>query len=435
MNKKISLGAAIAVMAIVATLTFSITMVYSRQVFNDTMQNIKERESTYSKLSEIDKWVRQNYYGTIDNNALMDSIARGYIEGLGDPYARYMTVEEYSKLNQTGTSKSVGVGMVTEIDESGYLLVTEVYPDSPALAAGIAAGDLIVKVGDEDLTKDNCEELQQAILGDAGTKVDLVTRRDSVDTPLSLTRRDVEKPSVYYSLSEDKIGYMQIIEFNNSTADQFNRGVDRLVSEGAVALIFDVRNNQGGMESSVTRILDKLLPQGDIVSATYKDGTTEVLATSDPACINLPMVVITNEKTASAAELFTQALKDYNKAYSVGTTTMGKGTMQIIQQLNDGSAIDITVAKYNPPKSPNFDGVGIKPDYEVQVSKDLGDAIANMSMKTNEQVQTALEIDPQLKKAMELAQSGANASSSSEGSSSEAETDTATEEENEDENA
>ena len=137
--KKISLGAAIAVMAIVATLTFSITMVYSRQVFNDTMQNIKERESTYSKLSEIDKWVRQNYYGTIDNNALMDSIARGYIEGLGDPYARYMTVEEYSKLNQTGTSKSVGVGMVTEIDESGYLLVTEVYPDSPALAAGIAA--------------------------------------------------------------------------------------------------------------------------------------------------------------------------------------------------------------------------------------------------------------------------------------------------------
>lgn len=412
MNKKISLGAAIALLAIVAAATFSITMVYSRQTFNNTILNIKERESTYSKLAEIDKWARQNFFGSINEDKLNDSIAQGYIAGLGDPYARYYTVEEYTRLTQSGVSKSVGVGIVTELDDSGYILVTEVYPDSPALAAGIAAGDLIVKIDETDVSADNAEEMMETIFGEAGTKIDLVIRRDNADTAYPLTRRDVEKPSVYSSLTPEQIGYMQIVEFGDNTADQFSRSVDRLVSEGALALVFDVRGNQGGKTEPVTRILDKLLPQGTIVSATYKDGSTEVLATSDPAYINLPMVVITNEKTASAAELFAQALKDKVEAQLVGLTTLGKGTMQQFLQLNDGSAISVTVAKYNPPTSPNFDGVGVKPDFEVKVTKEQADLISATDKKTAENVQFALETDPQLKKALELAITAANVNSS-----------------------
>ncbi|MCI8442643.1 MAG: S41 family peptidase [Provencibacterium sp.] len=433
MNKKISLGAALAMLAIVAAATFSITMVYSRQTFNNTILNIKEREATYSKLAEIDKWARQKFFGTINEDTLNDSIAQGYIAGLGDPYARYYTVEEYTRLNQSGASKSVGVGIVTELDETGYILITEVYPDSPALAAGIAAGDLIVKIDETDVTADNAEEMSEAIFGDAGTQIDLTIRRDNADTPYPLTRRDVEKPSVYSCMTGEGIGYMQILEFGDNTADQFTRAVDRLVSEGAQALVFDVRNNQGGKTEPVTRILDKLLPQGTIVSATYKDGTTEVLATSDPACINLPMVVIMNEKTASAAELFAQALKDKAEAQLVGLTTLGKGTMQQFLQLNDGSAISVTVAKYNPPTSPNYDGIGVKPDFEVKVTKDQADLISATDKKTAENLLFALETDPQLKKSLELAITAANVNSA--GSAAGEESASSSAEEQEEENS
>ena len=410
MNKKISLGAAIALMAIIASATFSVTMVYSRQTFNDTVHNIKEREAMYSKLAEIDKWVRQNYYGNLDDSALTDSLAKGYMAGTGDPYAKYLTVEEYSRQNQSGLSKSVGIGVVTSLDETGYIRVEEVYPESPALAADIQPGDLIVRIDETDVTKDNCEELQQSILGEAGTQIDVVVRRDNVDTPHPLTRRDVEKPTVYTNMTEDGVGYVQIVEFGANTADQFSRAVDKLVSEGANSLVFDVRSNQTGPIDQATRILDKLLPQGDIVSATYKDGSTQVLATSDPAFIDLPMVVLTNEKTASSAELFAQALKDYEQlgVKSVGTLTMGKGSMQETQQLSDGSAIDVTVAKYNSPSGLTFDGVGVKPDFEVKLTPDQAAALEALDPPAQDpQLKTLLEFDPQLKKAVELAATAA----------------------------
>lgn len=408
MNKKISLGAAVALMAIIAAVTFSITMVYARQTFNSTILNIKERETTYTKLSEIDKWVRQNYYGTIDSETLMDSISSGYIGGIGDPYAKYYTVDEFQRQNQEGTAKSVDVGIVTEVDESGYIRITEVYPDSPALAAGIQAGDMIVKIDETDLTVDNVEEMIQSLQGEAGTKLDLVVRRDNVDTPYPLTRREVEKPSVYGSLLQNGVGYVQILEFGTTTSDQFSRAVDKLVSDGAVALVFDVRGNQGRTNEACYRILDKLLPQCNIATSVDKNGEEKVQATSDPAHINLPMTVLINEQTAAAAEIFAQALKDVKSASLVGVTTLGKGTMQVTQQLDDGSAIDITVAKVLTPGGQSFDGVGVKPDYEVSLSKDQAEAASALEKTSAERVELAVQMDPQLKKALELAATAGN---------------------------
>ncbi len=393
MNKKISLGASITIMIIVATVTFAITMVFAMNTFNDKVYNIKEREEMYAKVSEIDRIVRQNYNGEIDEQTLSDNIAAGYMRGIGDKYGMYITAENYAEMSESYNGKTVGIGVEAVQDASGYIRVLDVYTDSPAVTAGIKKGDYIVKINDIDVNTENYSAAIKELNGKEGDKVSLVIRRESEDIQLELTLRSMEIPTAVGRMLDNNIGYIQIKKFDEATPTQFNRELDKLMSQGAQAIVFDVRGNPGGTITSVTKILDRLLPQGDIVSATYKDGTTEVLANSDAQEISLPMFVLTNSQTASAAELFAQAIKDYNKGVTVGTLTYGKGLMQTIYKLSDGSAIDVTIAKYNPPKSENFDGVGVKPDYEVKLTPDQEKKFYDLTDTT----------DPQIVKATELA--------------------------------
>ena len=392
MNKKISLGATITLMIMAAAVTFSITMIYYMDVFNGKVYNLKERETMYSKLSELDRIVRANYVGNIDEDALNEALADGYVAGTGDKYARYFTPEEYESYMIDLEGRVVGIGISAQQDPSGYILINEVYADSPAAIVGLQAGDFIIKVDELDVNAETYQQAADAIRGEEGSKVNITYRRDSEDTTIEVTRRKVDIPTVFSRMIDSNVGYVQITEFNESTATQFSKQVDELIGQGAQALVFDVRNNGGGTLNSVTKMLDKLLPEGDIVSAEYKDGTVEVLAKSDADEITLPMVVLTNEKTASAAELFTQALRDYGKAKSVGSTTYGKGTMQTVKKLNDGSAVNITIARYLHPNGVCYDGEGIKPDYEVELTADMEANFENLDETT----------DPQLKKALEV---------------------------------
>lgn len=396
MNKKISLGLALALMFVITAVTFSITMIFSRQMFSTTVTNVSQREAMYDKLSEIDSYVRKNYYGTIDETTLNDYISMGYIAGLSDQYATYYSASQYAELQQENAGKLVGIGIRATRSESGFIQVTEVYPDSPAAEANIKAGDLIVKVNDIDVTADTYNDAISEIGGKAGTKLSLTVRSDNKDREISeITRRVVVTPTVYPKMI-GTAGYIKIVDFNENTYDQFKKAVEDLIgNQGAQSLIFDLRNNTGGLVDPAIKMLDMLLPEGTIATATYRDGSTEVLGTSDANCIDKPMVVLTNENTASAAELFTQALRDYGVAKSVGTTTFGKGVMQVTHSLKDGSAIRITVAQYNPPKSANYDGVGIKPDYEVTLTEDQVKAFDTLDETT----------DPQLKKALEITNS------------------------------
>lgn len=397
MSKKIlSLGVALALMLVTAALTFSITMVYSQTQFNQRVYNIKEREAMYSKIAEVDNLIRQNYIGVIDEQKLQDNIAAAFVEGVGDLYGQYLTAETYANYLFSNEGVVIGIGVTIKQADSGYIQVVSVNPNTPAEEAGILPDDLIIQVDDLAVTKDNYSAAVDRISGEEGTTVSLVVRRGAEDlAPLSVTRKRIDLTTVTYKMLADNVGYISITGFNANTVAQFNTALDAVMSQGAEGLVFDVRNNPGGTVSSVSKILDRLLPEGPIVSATYKDGTTEVLATSDATEINLPMVVITNKDTASAAELFTQALKDYKKAVSVGDkTTYGKGTMQSIRKLNDGSALNITVAWYNPPKSANYDGVGVPADFEATLSPDLVSKIAELDITE----------DTQLKKALELAQ-------------------------------
>lgn len=399
MNKKISLGAAIALMFVVAAVTFSATVLYANNRFNQTVSNITEREAMYDKIAEIDTYVRNNYIDSIDEDYLLDCIAYGYMSGIEDTYGRYYTAEEYEQITANNEGKIVGIGITASRTENGYILVEEVYPDSPAAAAQIQAGELIVKVNDIDLTPETYADGISEISGKAGTTLSLVVRNGNEDREITeITRRKVQKPTVY-STSFDTVGYVRITEFNGTTYDQFKTAVEGLLSGGATSLVFDVRNNGGGTLDSVVKILDMLLPEGDIATSVDKNGNVEVLGTSDPNCVDVPMAVLTNGNTASAAELFTQALRDYGVAKSVGTNTYGKGTMQVYHKLKDGSAIKVTTNKYNPPLSPNYDGVGIAPDYEVaDIEEILGiDAISP-------------DMDSQLNKAVEYVLTGSTTS-------------------------
>lgn len=391
MNRKISLGTALAMMFVVAAVTLSTTMLYSRNQFNKTVSSITEREALYDKLAEIDSYVRNNYINTLDEDHLLDAIAYGYMAGIKDPYGRYYSVEEYEEISRQTEGKIVGIGITATKTENGYIRVEEVYPDSPADAAQIVPGELIIKVNDIDLSPETYDEGIKEISGKAGTTLTLVVRNGSEDREVKeITRRKVQKPTVY-TRTFGSTGYVRITEFSGVTYDQFKVATENLLNSGATSLVFDVRNNGGGTLDSVIKMLDMLLPEGDIATSVDKNGNVKVLGVSDASYINVPMAVLTNKNTASAAELFTQALKDYNVAKSVGEKTYGKGTMQVYHKLKDGSAIKVTTNKYNPPISPNYDGVGIKPDYEVTLEGELLDV---------ELIDPAM--DAQLQKALEL---------------------------------
>ncbi len=393
MNRKITLGGAITLAIMFSAVTFIMTMIYARNTFDSMVYNIKERETMYSKLSEVDRLIRQRYLRRIDEDKLSEELVKGYIAGIEDEYGVYMTAEQYSELQNDTQGRMVDIGVVCSTDVDGHILIEEVYPDSPAALSELVAGDLIVKVDDLAVTAESFEDAVFALKGDPGTTVTIVVRRDNVETPYTITRRRVDVPTVEGRMIGENVGYLRIEEFNDNTPDQFFKIFTELTTDGAQGFIFDVRNNPGGTVESVCRILDTLLPEGPIVSAKYRNvAEPQVLFSSDESEVNAPMTVLINGKSASAAELFAQALKDYDKARAVGTTSFGKGSMQEIHKLSDGSAIDFTVALYNPPTSRNFDGVGVKPDYEVKMSPELEKEMESLDENSDLQLKKALEV-------------------------------------------
>ena len=393
MNLRVPLGAAIAFALVVAALTFSITMNYSRNDYNERASYLRDREVANGKFAEIDREVRQKYNGDIIETQLMDSVARGYLNGIGDSHATYMTAEEYARKNQIVKSEKVGIGALLEVNSDGYLLVKEVYADSPAQAEGIEPGDLIVKMDDIGLSLANINEQIELIEDAVGTKTVLTMRRGGEDFVADITRREVAQATVFSSIIPGtNIGYIVITEFSERTSIQFNRELSRLQNTGVQALIFDLRDNKGGVLRQATRVLDRLVPGGHIVNAIYRDGTIIEIDTSDANWIDLPMVTLTNKNTTGASELFVQVLRDYGMGRAVGTLTAGKGSMQEEIKLSDGSVLSITVALYNPPSGQHWEGLGIKPDFEVAMPADFTGDWRDLDHTTDPQLAKALEV-------------------------------------------
>ena len=370
MNKKISLGACVALMAIIATITLSITYVLSMNAFNDRVHNVYERQRMYEKLSEVDQKVRQNFLGAIDDKSLNDALADGYMKGSGDRYGSYLSAEKYKSTLSDLEGRTVGIGATIRQNADESILVIGVNPGSPAATAGLMVGDVITALDKKSIEAMTFEEIYETMQGAAGSKISLVVKREDADKTFDIIRKEYEIISVEHRVIKQNVGYVKITEFNDNTTKQFTDAVRDLQNKEVIGIVFDLRDNPGGTLESVANMLNLLLPAGNIVSSTDKDGKTTVLYTSDPLTVKLPMSVIMNGDTASAAELFAAALKDYRMATLVGTTSRGKGTMQKMFPLTDGSVLNITVAKFNPPSSENFDEVGLTPDIENTLTEE-----------------------------------------------------------------
>ncbi len=359
MNKKISLGFAISLVAIASAVTFILTSFFSLQSFNKKFEK-------YDSLQEIDTLVHENFYGDIDENDINNGILKGYISGLNDKYSRYLTADEYTDEKSDNAGEMTGLGITVKKDDSGYIKVTEIMPDSPASESDIKIDDLIVSVNGNDVLETGFEKSMEIMSEKDNTEVSIIVRRDGVDKTYTLTRRPIEMVTVTGEMLDNYIGYIKISGFKQNTPQQFNDALDEIIQNGAKGIIFDLRENGGGLVDALEDCLDPLLPEGTIATAEYSDGNSKTIVYSDKSEINIPMVVIVNEHTASAAELFAASLKDFGKADIVGETTYGKGVMQSTMELSNGGAVVLTIAKYKTTNSECYDGIGITPDYIVQ---------------------------------------------------------------------
>lgn len=408
MGRKITLGTAITLIIIAIAITISLTMVLALRNFNEKVSSITERENMFAKFTEIDNYVRQNR-GDIDEEELMDSVAKGYLSGIDDPYALYMSAEAYSAYVAASSQTVAGVGISASMDSDGYMLVGKVYEGSTAASAGILPGDLIIKVDDINLSADTYADAEALLIGEAGTKVTLKVRRNGEDTEMEITRR-VLTPTNVATIAFDNHYYIRVDNFTESTPDQFSKAVEKAISAGAQYLVFDVRSVSSGLISSAATILDRLVGSGDMLYVEYNDGSKETLYTSNSRETNIPMVVLVNEGTSGAAEFFAAGLRDFGKAKIVGTQTAGVGSLQKIYKLDDGSAIQLTIGKYYLANSETaWEGVGINPDHAVS----LGYVADFSNLSTIDP-----SIDTQLAKAIEVVSAAINTNVDEENSES-----------------
>lgn len=411
MGKKISLGTALTLILIAITITFTLTMVLALNRFNERVSSITERENMFAKFTEIDNYVRYNHDEAIDESVLMDAVAKGYLSGINDPYAKYMNASEYSAYISTSGETISGVGLICSMDSDGYMLVDNVYEGSTAASAGIVPGDLIVKVDDINLTKDNYSQAEALLTGDAGTKVSLTVRRDSEDTEMEITRR-VLVPTTVYSTTFSDVHYIRINDFSEGTPDQFSKSVEKAISAGAAALVIDVRSVNTGLDSAAAEMIDKFAPSGDILYVEYQTGNTEVLYSSNSRDTVIPTVVLVNEMTTGPAEFFAAGLRDFGIASIVGSQTAGYGSLQQIYKLNDGSAIQLTIGKYYLANSKtSWEGIGVTPDYIISYD------YTTLNFSDLSMLDTG--VDVQLSKAIEVAASSVAVSAPEEDANSE----------------
>ena len=373
MNKKISVSVAITVALIAMTVTFSITMIVAMQIFDNTVTSVNEKQSMYNKLAEIDKYVRANAYNTIDDATLNDYIAYGYMLGINDKNAKYYTEKEYSDLLAVQNGKLLGIGVdLIKDTATGYGRVIRVYSGSPAAELGIEVGSYITCIGETDtknLTKDG---MLTRLRGEDGTTVTItyLTRGTSEEKTVEVTHVGYTTPTVEYQTLNDTYGYVKITQFGSTTASELDYAVNQLTGAGVTALVFDLRDNEGGLLDSANECIDLLVGEGVIAYAEYSDGTREILAESDENKVDLPMICLVNGNTASSAELFAASLRDMAGATPVGPKTYGKGTTQAApQRLSDGSAVSVTVARLLTGKEECFDGTGLTVDQEVQLAE------------------------------------------------------------------
>ncbi|MGN0340545.1 MAG: S41 family peptidase [Lachnospira sp.] len=310
------------------------------------------------------------YFDQADEEKAADNIYKAYLSSYGDKYTVYYTADEYKKLMESTSGKFYGVGALCSLNEAGGVTVLDAFDDGPAYKAGVRDGDVVIKVDDEDITGMDLSSAVARIKGEKGTEVKLTILRDDETLTFSIIRDEIITPTVDYKMLDNSIGYIQISQFDEVTTEQFKSALTDLKNQGLKGLIVDIRDNPGGLLNVVVDIVDEIIPKGLIVYTDDVNGNRKEYNGSSDSELTVPMTVLVNGNSASASEIFAGAVQDYGKAKIIGTQTYGKGIVQTIQPLTDGSAIKYTIAKYYTPKGQDIQGNGVTPDVVVELPKD-----------------------------------------------------------------
>ena len=378
----------IMLIALVAFITFIITTVflYNTNLGNTKYVLVSNNDNTIAgELARFRTIIDEYYLGEVDENKLKESAIKGYVEGLGDEYSEYITKEEYEEYEINIMGNYVGIGIYMSVyKDSDEIVVLSPIEDSPAESAGILTGDIILKVDGIEYDGEHLDEASAAIKGEEGTKVKIEIKRNEQIMELEVERKKVIVNPVKSEVKENNIGYIKLTSFDEDTSKIFKEKYEELQKQNIQSLIIDLRDNGGGIVQEALTIADYMLEKDSKMLITVNKKENEVIETAkiDPI-ITIPVVLLVNENSASASEILAGALKDNNRAKIVGTKTYGKGVIQELLRLKDGSAIKLTTEEYYTPNRTKINKVGIEPDELVENKKDE---------QTDLQLQKAIEM-------------------------------------------
>ncbi len=386
----------IMLIAIVATITFVCTTIFIYQNIGDNIKYvpIAVNDSEISTtLASFRKIVDEKFLGEINQEKLVQETIKGYIKGLDDPYTEYMTKEEMEEFNTDVMGNFSGIGIyVTNDTERNAILIISPIKDSPAANAGILPGDIITKVDDVSYTGEQLTEATSKIKGEIGSKVKLEILRNNETITLEIERQQVKINHVESKVLQDHIGYIVFNSFDEGCSEEFKKQLEILKSKNIDSLIVDIRNNGGGLVDEALNIADYLTEQDKTLLITVdKNGKEQIKKAEQGLVIDVPTVVLTNGNSASASEILAGALKDNERATIVGEKTYGKGVIQELLTLNDGSGLKITTSEYYTPNHNKINKIGILPDVEVKLDESLDNQLV-IEEKDDTQLQKAIEI-------------------------------------------
>lgn len=388
-----------------ATITFMLTTMVMYNKFSSTYINIGNTTSTtgttksdykdlVKTLEAFKTMINQKYIGEVDEEQMIEGAIKGFVEGLGDPYTEYLSKEEMTEFTEETSSQYVGIGVYLTNDKTtNTILVVGTMNGSPALEAGMQAGDIIEKVNDVAYTGETMDDAIKVLKGEEGTSAKVTVLRDGKEIDLTVTRKKITVEHVSSKMVENNIAYLQVDSFDSGVAESFKKQVTELVNKGAKGIIIDLRSNGGGIVSEATGIADLFLKKDETILITKSKIANEQLTVSknDAIITDIPVVILVNEGTASASEILAGALKDkYPNTTIVGMKTYGKGVIQTLYSLSDGSGLKITTEEYYTPNHNKINKEGITPDVEVDLTKNA-----------EGKYETEFDKDAQVKKAIE----------------------------------
>ncbi len=395
MSKEKKIYRTIMLIIVVALVTFILTTcVMSNNTYkkDGSYTNISENLKLNTKLNTIKKIINEDFLGEVDETKLTEAAIKGYIEGLDDEYTEYFTKEEMEEFKTETEGNYVGIGIyMLKNTKDNNIIVLSAIKGSPAEEAGLKTGDIIKKVNDKEYTAEEFEKIASDIKGKAGSKVKLEIQRGEETLTFEIERKKIELYPIESEVLENDIGYINISSFCEDCSSKFKENYDKLKRKNIKSLVIDLRNNGGGIVDEALEILDSILDKDSIMLITAnKKGEEKIEKAKKKPTIEVPIVVLVNENTASSSEIFAAALKENNKAKIIGTKTYGKGVIQESITLSDGSGIKITTEEYYTPNRNKINKIGITPDIEVDLEE-----------KTKNITEISRDQDTQLKKAIE----------------------------------